>query len=109
MRQRKEEMNLSKTKLLLAVVHDMRNLADSIQAVCATLTESEAPTVKSETDKKPVISLEEVRLVLAEKSQSGFTAEVRGLIGKYGAEKLSAVDEKFYADLMKDAEALGNG
>ena len=52
------------------------------------------------------VSLEQVRALLAEKSQDGFTAEVRELILKYGAEKLSLLDPKHYVDLMKDAEEL---
>lgn len=100
---------LSKTKLLLDVVQDMRALADSIQAVCDVLTEPETPMVTAEEIKEPEISLEQVRMVLAEKSRNGFTAEVRGIIGKYGADKLSAVDKKFYADILRDAENLGNG
>ena len=106
---RKEEKILSKTKLLLDVVEDMRALADSIQAVCDVMKEPEEPTAKPEGTKEPEISLEEVRKVLAEKSQSGFTTEVRGIIRKYGADKLSAVDKKFYADILKDAGVLGNG
>lgn len=105
---------MSKVKLLLDVVNDMRSLADSIQAVCDAMTETdsapnEVPATKTETAKKPDIPLEKVRMVLAEKSQLGFTAEVRGLIQKYGADKLSAVDKAYYADILKDAEVLGNG
>lgn len=100
---------MSKTKLLLDVVEDMRALADSIQAVCDVVTEPETPTAKPEGTKEPEISLEEVRMVLADKSQSGFTGEVRDIIKKYGADKLSAVDKKFYADILKAAEVLGNG
>ena len=101
---------MSKTKLLLDVVKDLKSLADSLQAVCDVVTEPETTTVKSEEIvKEPEISLEDVRMVLAEKSQSGFTAEVRDIIKKYGADKLSAVDKKFYADVLKDAEVLGNG
>lgn len=105
---------MSKIKLLLDVVNDMRSLADSIQAVCDAMTESdttpkEMSAIKIETVKEPDIPLEKVRKVLAEKSQLGFTAEVRGIIGKYGADKLSAVDKAFYADILKDAEVLGNG
>ena len=105
---------MSKIKLLLDVVNDMRSLADSIQAVCDAMAGSdsapeETPTTKTETAKEPDISLEKVRMVLAEKSQLGFTAEVRGIIGKYGADKLSAVDKAYYADILKDAEGLGNG
>lgn len=105
---------MSKVKLLLDVVSDMRSLADSIEVVCKAMTESDAtpeevPTTKSETAKEPDIPLEKVRMVLAEKSQLGFTAEVRAIIGKYGADKLSAVDKAYYADILKDAEVLGNG
>ena len=46
--------------------------------------------------------------MLAEKSHDGFTADVRALLQKYGAEKLSAVDPEKYADLLSDAEVLGN-
>ncbi len=52
------------------------------------------------------VTLEQVRALLAEKSQDGFTAEIRELILKYGAEKLSLLDPKYYGDLMKDAEEL---
>jgi len=99
---------------MLDVVNDMRSLADSIQAVCDAMAESsstpkEAPATKTEIAKEPDIPLEKVRMVLAEKSQLGFTAEVRGIIQKYGADKLSAVDKAYYADMLKDAEVLGNG
>jgi hypothetical protein len=92
----------------------MRSLADSVQAVCEAMADSDAdpkekPTTKTEKAKEPDISLEKVRMVLAEKSQLGFTAEVRGIIEKYGADKLSAVDKAYYADILKDAEVLGNG
>ena len=105
---------MSKVKLLLDVVSDMRSLADSIEVVCNAMTESdaapeEAPATKTEPAKEPDIPLEKVRMVLAEKSQLGFTAEVRAIIGKYGADKLSAVDKTYYADILKDAEVLGNG
>lgn len=104
---------MSKVKLLLDVVSDMRSLADSIEVVCKAMTESDAApkeetATKTETAKAPEISLEKVRIVLAEKSQLGFTAEVRAIIGKYGADKLSAVDKTYYADILKDAEVLGN-
>ena len=58
--------------------------------------------------KKKEITLEEVRAKLAEKSQAGLTAQVREIIQKYGGSKLSEVDPKHYADMLKDAEVLGN-
>ena len=55
---------------------------------------------------KPVLTLEQVRAALAEKSHDGKTEAVRELLQKYGAPKLSAVDPKHYPALLKDAEVL---
>ena len=112
---------MSRIKLLLNVVGDMRSLADSLQAIATALEQSEpedtpAPAPAPEMPPAPAsadlppkaITLEEVRAVLAERSHDGYTAEVRGLLQKYGAEKLSGVDPKHYAALLKDAEVLGH-
>lgn len=48
-----------------------------------------------------------MRAVLAEKSRAGFTKEVKALLIKHGADKLSAVDAAEYAALMAEAEELG--
>nr|WP_207730306.1 rRNA biogenesis protein rrp5 [Clostridium botulinum] len=99
----------------------MRSLADSIQAACDAMIENET----TDADKKPTpvkelepkktakvvnkkVKLEDVRAILAEKSQAGMTAKVREIIQKYGAAKLSEVDPKHYADILKDAEELVN-
>ena len=60
-------------------------------------------------DEQSELKLEDVRSVLAGKSRAGHTAEVRDLLQKYGATKLSAIDPANYEALMKDAEAIGNG
>lgn len=107
---------MSKIKLLLDVVSDMRSLADCIQAVADAMAGNEAvetkepttTTVKDPEPKKKEITLEEVRGKLAEKSQAGLTAQVREIIQKYGGSKLSEVDPKHYADMVKDVEVLGN-
>lgn len=52
------------------------------------------------------VSLEEVRAVLAEKSQAGFTAEVKDLIRSYGCNKLSQVKKVYYSSLMEIARDL---
>ena len=54
------------------------------------------------------ISLEEVRAVLAKKSQAGFTYEIRSMIKGYGCNKLSEIDSKYYADILKAAEVMIN-
>lgn len=52
------------------------------------------------------VTLVEVRTALAKLSRDGFTSEVRTLLKKYGADKLSSINEKDYAALLKDAEKL---
>ena len=107
---------MSRIKLLLDVVSDMRSLADSIQAVCDAMA-SDGPTEvpeeepqkkpqKSKAEKAPEITLEKVRGVLADKSRSGHTAEVRAIIQKYGADRLSDIDPKDYPAVLADAEVL---
>lgn len=104
---------MSKIKLLLDVTDGMRSLADSIQAAAEAMAGNEpvlsvlqgAPSTETKSIEKQ-ISLEQVRAALAEKSQAGFTAEVRGLLEKYGAPKLSQIDPANYAALLADAEAL---
>lgn len=63
-----------------------------------------APTENVEPEKK--ISIEEVRAVLAAKTQAGKRREVKELLLKYDSGKLSGVNPENYAALMADAEAL---
>ena len=106
---------VSKTKLLLNVVGDLRSLADSLQAVAeamagnepAEAAQGEKPaTAKEAKPAAKAVTLEQVRAVLADKSQQGFTADVRALLEKYGAPKLSQIDPVNYAALLADAEEL---
>jgi DNA modification methylase len=62
--------------------------------------------VPKQEETKPALTLSDVRAVLAKKSQAGFTKEIKALIHKYGAEKLSAVDPKHYEALLKEVEEL---
>ncbi len=99
---------MSKVKLLLDVVEDLRSLADSVQAVADAMLQNE-PTVDAEPKApapKKELTLEKVRAVLGEKSRAGFTTEIQALLKKYGAPKLSGIDPKHYEALLKDVEVL---
>lgn len=50
--------------------------------------------------------IEDIRAVLAEKSQDGKSKEVKALLNQYGVAKLSAVEEKDYPELLQKARAL---
>ena len=106
---------MSRIKLLLDVVDGMRSLADSLQTIADAIAGDNAvpeqETRVTEATAAPTakaVTLEQVRAVLAEKSHDGFTEDVRALLVKYGAQKLSAIDPRHYADLMRDAEELND-
>ena len=69
---------------------------------CSSKTPEIAPAPEK------AMSLEEVRAILADKSRDGFTAQIRDLLQKYGASKLSEIDPANYKALVADAEVLGN-
>ena len=108
---------MSRIKLLLDVVEDMRSLADSLQAVADAMTQGDAPeelpqvetSAPADPPPEPKLTLEKVRTFLGQKSREGYTDAVRGLLQQFGATKLSEVESKDYAALMKAAEELDHG
>ena len=93
---------MSKMAEMAQTIEELRTAAASINAAADWLYQqfsgddnevqaTEAPTKK---EPKPELKLEDVRAVLAEKSRAGHTAEVRALLKKYGAAKLSEIDPK---------------
>lgn len=97
---------MSKIKLALEVVQDLKSLADSLEALVKTMqSNQEAPATVQE-PKQETITIEKVRAVLAEKSQSGKQPEVKALITKYGAKKLTDIDPVLYGELLNEAEVL---
>ena len=122
---------MSKIKRALDVVKDLRSLADSIEYLVEALegnekvssnnaeasTSKEAPetiqpdvvdTKESQVDTPPEVkeekqpTLEEVRAAMAEKNREGHREKVKAIIHKYGANKLTALDPKHYAQVLKE-------
>ena len=62
------------------------------------------PEAAPEPTKK--ITIEQVRAVMSAKSDEGKTAQVRTLLMKYDAGKLSGVKPEDYPDLLREVEAL---
>lgn len=100
---------MSKIKLLLDVVEDMRSLADSIQSVADSIQENTAEPEEvpaQPVDNTPQITIDQVRTLLAEKSGEGKTQAIKALLYKYDAGKLSGVKPEDYAALMEEARKL---
>jgi len=107
----KMELVIEGAKLLLDVAKNLHSLADSVQALCRLVTDSlpeqkEIPAPKAEEKKVSAVTLEKVRGMLADKSRAGHTAEVRAIITKYGAEKLSEIAPENYEAIIREAEEL---
>ncbi len=102
---------MSKMSEMEATIRELRDIVSSINDIANWLTGVFNGTEKAAPAPEPekALTLEEVRAILAEKSRDGFTAQIRDLLLKYGAKKLSEVDPASYKALVEDAEVLGNG
>ena len=99
---------MSKMSDMATTIEELRNAAAAINDAANWLAEAFSTTEPAEGRPvmEPVLTLEEVRAVLAEKSRAGHTAEIRSLLQKYGADKLSKIDPANYKALLADAEVL---
>jgi len=125
---------MSKIKLALDVVSDLKSLAESIETLVRAMEANEAaptneePTKKgskakvkveepeaevAEVEEAPIEepeekqpTLEEVRAVMADKSRDGHREAVKAIITKYGANNLSSLDPKHYAAALKEVGEL---
>lgn len=106
---------MSKMSKLVAEIAELKHCGEILIGISETLTEmfsSDATQDKQEQIKEPkdkkkkALTLTDVRKVLAEKSRNGHTAQVKELLIKYGADKLSEIDPSKYAELLAEVEAL---
>lgn len=89
----------------------MNNIVKELRDAAARITDAADKLEQefgapSEEVSAPTLKLEDVRAVLVDISRKGYTEEVRKLLRKYGADRLSQVDTASYHALMKDAEEL---
>ena len=77
------------------MVQELREIAQRLIEIADSLSGNEsAPT------------LEEVRAVLADISRAGHTAEMKNLLSRFGASKLSEVPESEYTALISAAKEV---
>ena len=77
------------------MVQELREIAQRLIEIADSLSGNEsAPT------------LEEVRAVLADISWAGHTAEMKNLLSRFGASKLSEVPESEYTALISAAKEV---
>lgn len=102
---------MSKMSEMAATIEDLRSAAAAINEAANWLAKQfsgDEPVPEETVPAEPVLTLEAVRAVLAEKSRAGFTAQIRSLLQKYGASKLSEIDPTRYGGLLADVEGLND-
>lgn len=122
-------VKLSKTLSTLAVEIESAHMQEPVEGNAVTTekktqnaaetqtkpkTQTESPaaeknpsgTGSSNKGERPTVTIEQVRAVLAEKSQAGLTSKVKSLLESFGANKLSAVDPAEYEKLLVAAQGL---
>lgn len=100
--------------LIKKLQSELSQLADTLYQI-AVGEEIENSHVKKEskkdgeTENKKVdtkINIEDIRAVLAKKSQAGLTSKVKELLESFGAAKLSAIKPEDYENLLVKAREL---
>ena len=100
---------MSKMSEMASTIEELRKSAAAINDAADWLAEQfRGDEPAPEAPAKPVLTLEAVRAVLADKSRAGYTAQIRSLLQKYGADKLSGVDPANYNALLEDVEGLNH-
>ncbi len=105
---------MSKMSELAMVLDELtacgEQLTETAKVIRCMFMEAEEPEqtqeqpAQAEPEKKYTFT--EVRKAFSAKSHAGYTEQIRSLIGKYGADKLSAVKEEDYPALMAELEAM---
>jgi hypothetical protein len=95
---------------MATIIEDLRDTAAAINDAANWLAEafSAAEPAEETPVTEPALTLEDVRAILAEKSRAGHTAEIRSLLQKYGADRLSQLDPSNYKALLAEVEVLDN-
>ena len=86
------------------LIEGLKKLSQDIMDIAAALDDAPAPQPEK------AYTYEEVRAVLAEKSRTGYRAEVKSLLTEHGVKQLSDItDPAVYAALIAEAKEIGNG
>ena len=109
---------MSRVKLLLDVISDLRSLADSVEAVANAMVDPDVPVTEPKKETAPkqkpkaeteTVEFEKLFEVLKKLSEDGFRTEVKALLTKHGVPKLSELPKEQYAAVLAEAEEIRNG
>ena len=97
---------MSKMKNLEMALDELRSCGEKLKDIADTLRECFSAPPEPPEPEAPAYSFTDVRRILSAKSREGHTDEVRALIKKHGADKLSDLDPSEYVAIVREVEAL---
>ena len=102
---------MGKMSELATTIEELRKSAATISEAANWLAqlfsaEDEAAEAEMQPANEPQLKLEDVRAVMADVSRKGYTAQIRELLLKYGASRLSDIDPANYGALLKEVEDM---
>jgi len=98
------ELNHEEGEKLFAAVKEFT--VERRQTAVVSNKEKDQRSAADQEKPEKTVSIEEIRGILAEKSQLGKQLAVKELIKRYGANKLTEIDPLCYQELLKDAKEL---
>jgi len=109
-----QERRMGKMSDLDLQIKELRSCGETILEIAETLAgifsshaAEDTPPKAVPKEKLKTPAFEEVRHRMTVIAQAGYSAEVKALITKYGARKLSDIDPSQFEGLLKEADALG--
>ena len=91
--------------LLTGLSEHSRTLSEAVNAIRELLSGDE-PEEKPASEEKR-FTIEEVRALLLEKRKGGFRDEIKALLLRHGADRLTDIDPTEYRTMMAEAEEIG--
>lgn len=101
-----------KKEVINEIAKTLEHLAQLFKEMVADQTKDDEIAGKDSTVRPSItaeevdVTIEDIRAVLAEKSQDGLTVKVKELLTSFGADKLSAVKIEDYPKLFMAAKKL---
>ncbi len=89
--------------LLTELSEHSQRLQESVNAIRELLSGKE----EEKADEQKPLSIEEVRALLLEKRKAGFRDEIKALLLRHGADRLTDIDPTEYRTMMAEAEEIG--
>lgn len=82
-------------------------ILESVKAIRELLGSQPDEAVAESKPEPRTYTIEEVRAVLLEKRKAGYKDEIKTLLVRHGAERLTDIDPGEYAAMMREAEDIG--